>query len=129
MQKLAIPILIFTAIFTTNIYGKESTMVLIPAGKLNIGNSNKLIHLDPFYIDKTEVTQKEYMSGIQYILYYTFLFTLLPIIIYLFVSVILSVYDSTYGTCMSSYFNNFIETIFLTLYGKVYIKSADFVLL
>ena len=60
MQKLAIPILIFTAIFTTNIYGKESTMVLIPAGELNIGNSNKLIYLDPFYIDKTEVTQKEY---------------------------------------------------------------------
>ena len=60
MQKLPITFLIFKAIFTKNIYGKESTMVLIPAGKLNIGNSNKLIHLDPFYIDKTEVTQKEY---------------------------------------------------------------------
>ena len=60
MQKLAIPILVFTAIFTTNIYGKESTMVLIPAGEYNIGKTNKMIHLDPFYIDKTEVTQKEY---------------------------------------------------------------------
>ena len=60
MQKLAIPFLIFTAIFTKNIYGKESTMVLIPAGEHNIGKSNKMIHLDRFYIDKTEVTQKEY---------------------------------------------------------------------
>ena len=60
MLKLAASTLIYTALFAANLYGKEPKMVLIPAGEFNIGNSNKLIHLDPFYIDKTEVTQKEF---------------------------------------------------------------------
>ena len=60
MLKLATSILIFIAFFTANLYGNESKMVLIPADEYNIGTSNKLMHIDPFYIDKTEVTQKEY---------------------------------------------------------------------
>lgn len=60
MLKLATSILIFIAFFTANLYGNESKMVLIPAGEYNIGTSNKLMHIDPFHIDKTEVTQKEY---------------------------------------------------------------------
>ena len=60
MLKLATSILIFIAIFTGNLYGNESKMVLIPAGEYNIGTSNKLMHIDAFHIDKTEVTQKEY---------------------------------------------------------------------
>ena len=60
MLKLATSILIFIAFFTANLYGNESKMVLIPVDEYNIGISNKLMHIDPFYIDKTEVTQKEY---------------------------------------------------------------------
>ena len=59
MLKLAAYILILTVLPTENLYGNEPKMVLIPAGEFNTGTSNKLIHLDPFYIDKTEVTQKE----------------------------------------------------------------------
>ena len=60
MLKLAASILIFTVLFANNLYGNEPKMALIPGGEFNIGTSNKLIHLDPFYIDKTEVTQKAY---------------------------------------------------------------------
>ena len=35
-------------------------MALIPAGEFNVEASNRLIHLDNFYIDKTEVTQQDY---------------------------------------------------------------------
>ena len=35
-------------------------MVLIPAGEPNSGKSMKAIHLKNYYIDKTEVTQKDF---------------------------------------------------------------------
>jgi len=60
MLKLAAYILILTVLPTENLYGNEPKMVLIPAGEFNTGTPNKLIHLDSFYIDKTEVTQKEF---------------------------------------------------------------------
>ena len=37
-------------------------MALIPSGEFNIGESTKVFHLDKFYIDKTEVTQKEFLK-------------------------------------------------------------------
>jgi formylglycine-generating enzyme len=60
MLKLATSILIFIELFTANLYGNESKMVFIPTGEYNIGTSNRLIHIDSFHIDKTEVTQKDY---------------------------------------------------------------------
>jgi len=60
MLKQATFILILTTLSSTNLYGNESKMVLVPAGEFNIGASKKSVHLDKFYIDKTEVTQKEF---------------------------------------------------------------------
>ena len=48
------------ALLPVNLFGKASELVLIPAGEFNIEASNRLIHLDNFYIDKTEVTQQQY---------------------------------------------------------------------
>ena len=47
---------------STNLYGNESKMVLIPVGKLNANVLPRYIHLKEYYIDKTEVTQEEYMG-------------------------------------------------------------------
>ena len=60
MLRHAVSILALIIIFPAYLYGSEPEMVLIPAGEFNIGVSKKLIHLDQFYIDKTEVTQKKY---------------------------------------------------------------------
>jgi hypothetical protein len=50
-------ILIVFFLFPTNIYGKDSEMTLIPAGEFSICASTKVLYLESFYIDKTEVTQ------------------------------------------------------------------------
>jgi len=50
-------ILLLFLLFPVNVYSKESGMAFIPAGKFSIGTSTNLIHIDDFYIDKTEVTQ------------------------------------------------------------------------
>ena len=47
---------------STNLYGNESKMVLIPVGKLNANVLPRYIHLKEYYIDKTEVTQEEYIG-------------------------------------------------------------------
>ena len=60
MLRNVISILMLIALLPANLFGKASEMVLIPAGEFNIEASNKLIHLDNFYIDKTEVTQQDY---------------------------------------------------------------------
>ena len=44
----------------SNAYGEETGMVLIKEGSFSIGESAKLVYLDQFYIDKTEVTQQEF---------------------------------------------------------------------
>ena len=53
-------ILILALLFPKILYGNEPEMVLIPAGKFNMVVSKKFIYLDSFYIDKTEVSQKEF---------------------------------------------------------------------
>ena len=60
MLKNITTILIMIALIPVNLFGNESEMALIPAGEFNIGESKRRIHLDNFYIDKTEVTQQEY---------------------------------------------------------------------
>ena len=60
MLKQTTFIVILTTLFSTNLYGNESKMVLVPAGEFNIGASKRSVHLDKFYIDKMEVTQKEF---------------------------------------------------------------------
>ena len=42
------------------LFGDEASMVLIPAGKLNIKEPKRFAHLNNYYIDKTEVTQKDF---------------------------------------------------------------------
>ena len=42
------------------IHGDESGMILIPAGEFKVGQSTKSIYLEAYYIDKTEVTQKDF---------------------------------------------------------------------
>ena len=48
-------ILIVFLLFPNDIYGNNSGMALIPAGEFSIGASTQVIHLESFYIDKTEV--------------------------------------------------------------------------
>ncbi len=60
MLRHSLIIVIFMTLLPANLFGKEPEMALIPAGNFNIGVSKKLIHLNKFYIDKTEVTQQEY---------------------------------------------------------------------
>ena len=52
--------MIIKILLTTDSYDDVETMVLIPAGEFNIGTPTKGIYLDSFYIDKTEVTQKDF---------------------------------------------------------------------
>ena len=61
MQKTHLILTIFAVLLTTNnTHGNELGMVLIPAGEFNIGKSTKAIYLEDYYIDKTEVTQKNF---------------------------------------------------------------------
>tara|TARA_Y100000758_G_C15889131_1_gene363392 strand:+ start:59 stop:706 length:648 start_codon:yes stop_codon:yes gene_type:complete len=60
MLRHVISNLILIVLLPVNLFGKAPEMALIPAGEFNIEASNRLIHLDNFYIDKTEVTQQEY---------------------------------------------------------------------
>ena len=60
MLKNIAAVLILIALLPANLFGNESEMALIPAGEFNIGESKRRIHLDNFYIDKTEVTLQEY---------------------------------------------------------------------
>jgi len=60
MLRPIISILILIVLLPTNLLGNTPEMALIPAGEFNIEASNRLIHLDNFYIDKTEVTQQQY---------------------------------------------------------------------
>ena len=60
MLRHVISNLILIVLLPANLFGKAPEMALIPAGEFNIEASNRLIHLDNFYIDKTEVTQQEY---------------------------------------------------------------------
>ena len=60
MLRPIISILILIVLLPTNLFGNTPEMALIPAGEFNIEASNRLIHLDNFYIDKTEVTQQDY---------------------------------------------------------------------
>jgi formylglycine-generating enzyme required for sulfatase activity len=62
-------ILLVVCLLSTNVYAEDSGMALIPAGEFNNRESTKLIYLDRFYIDKTEVTQKQFkeiMGGINF---------------------------------------------------------------
>ena len=58
-MKLALILIVFL-LLPTNIYGNTSGMALIPAGEFSIGASTQVIHLESFYIDKTEVTQVKF---------------------------------------------------------------------
>ena len=60
MLRPIISILILIVLLPTSLLGNTPEMALIPAGEFNIEASNRLIHLDNFYIDKTEVTQQQY---------------------------------------------------------------------
>ena len=60
MLRHIISILILIALLPDNLFGNETEMALIPSGESKIGASKRLIDLDSFYIDKTEVTQQEY---------------------------------------------------------------------
>ena len=60
MLRHIISNLILIVRLPANLFGKAPEMALIPAGEFKIEASNRLIHLDNFYIDKTEVTQQDY---------------------------------------------------------------------
>ena len=56
--------LIFTVLaillYAHNTYGNDNGMVFIPAGDFNVGDSTKAAYLKGYYIDKTEVSQKDF---------------------------------------------------------------------
>ena len=62
MKRSILLTIILIFCLSNNLYGNEPKMVLIPAGKFNINVSTRYIHLEEYYIDKTEVTQKEYRN-------------------------------------------------------------------
>ena len=56
--------LIFTVLaillYAHNTYGNDNGMIFIPAGDFNVGDSTKAAYLEGYYIDKTEVSQKDF---------------------------------------------------------------------
>jgi len=62
MRKTHLTLTLFSTFFLMihNTYADEPGMVLIPAGEFNSGKSMKAVYLKNYYIDKTEVTQKEF---------------------------------------------------------------------
>ena len=59
LRKLLLILTLFLiSPITTYVCGLESGMIEIPASKIRVNNSKKMIYLEKFYIDKTEVTQK-----------------------------------------------------------------------
>ena len=62
MKRNTAIFIILILCLSNNLYGSESKMVLIPAGKSNINTSQRYINLEEYYIDKTEVTQKQYKN-------------------------------------------------------------------
>jgi formylglycine-generating enzyme len=61
---LTLTIFVICIIAVHNTHGEETGMVLISAGEFNIGESTTTVHLEDYYIDKTEVTQKEFKKVI-----------------------------------------------------------------
>ena len=49
-------------LFPSFLYGGEPNMVLIQSEGLNIKKSKKFAYIESYYIDKTEVTQKDYIE-------------------------------------------------------------------
>ena len=60
MKKVYLTLIVFSTFLSTihNTHADEPGMVLIPAGEFNIGISTTAVHLEDYYIDKTEVTKK-----------------------------------------------------------------------
>ena len=62
MKKVYLTLIVFSTFLSTihNTHADEPGMVLIPAGEFNIGKLTTAVHLEDYYIDKTEVTQKDF---------------------------------------------------------------------
>ena len=62
MRKTYLALIVFIILLLTihSTHAEEPGMVLIPAGELNNGKSMKASHVKNYYIDKTEVTQKDF---------------------------------------------------------------------
>ena len=61
MKKALLTLMTFVIFLTAhNTHSEEPGMVFITAGEFNVGESTTTVHLKGYYIDKTEVTQKEF---------------------------------------------------------------------
>ena len=61
MQTILL-LFLFIFLFPNSIYGDELHMISIPAGEFSAKEGKRFSLLDNYYIDKTEVTQKDYIE-------------------------------------------------------------------
>ena len=61
MQSILL-LFLFIFISPNSLYGNEPHMISIPAGEFSTNEGKRFALLDNYYIDKTEVTQKDYIE-------------------------------------------------------------------
>ena len=61
-MKRILLLFLFIFISPNSLYGNEPHMISIPAGEFSTKEGKRFSLLDNFYIDKTEVTQKDYIE-------------------------------------------------------------------
>ena len=61
MQTILL-LFLFNVLSPNSLYGNEPHMISIPAGDFSSKEGKRFALLDNYYIDKTEVTQKDYLE-------------------------------------------------------------------
>ena len=61
MQRILL-LFLFIFLFPKSLYGDEPHMISIPVGEFSTKEGKRFAFLDNYYIDKTEVTQKDYIE-------------------------------------------------------------------
>ena len=61
-MKIILLLFLFIFLFPNSLYGDEPHMISIPVGEFSTKEGKRFALIDNYYIDKTEVTQKDYIE-------------------------------------------------------------------